>query len=358
MRVPMKKSALIVDAVTSIFTTVSSMVTNWEFVTSRITLCLLLTILGTSSLSIWNFASAENLDPGQVFRDCPECPEMVVIPAGTFLMGSSDAELARDLAQIQPEYGIFSLFGFSDRSTFKSRMASEQPQHSVSISKPFGLGRYLVTKNEYSKFEIETGYKGSNHCVLWNNHRFTNASGFNWSNIGVPQTDRDPVACVSWKDAKAYIAWLNGKIRKSSVESVGLYRLPSEAEWEYAARAGTRTARWWGDDIGSLNANCLGCGTWSGILRTSPVDTFHPNRFGLFDMLGNVWEFTEDCRYETYEDAPNDGSARKDEQCGKIVIRGGAWDSNPFVLRSADRGYSKVDDAVNDTGFRVARTLP
>jgi len=135
------------------------------------------------------------------------------------------------------------------------------------------------------------------------------------------------------------------------------YRLLTEAEWEYAARAGTMTAYPWGDEVGKGNANCIGCGSeWDG-RQTSPVDSFKPNAFGLYDMAGNVWQWVQDCYHNGYDGAPNDGSARTDGDCSRRVVRGGSWDFNPRNLRSADRGGVATDDRYVNLGFRVGRTL-
>ena len=158
---------------------------------------------------------------------------------------------------------------------------------------------------------------------------------------------------VSWADAVAYCEWL-------STETGKLYRLPSEAESEYACRAGTTTARWWGDGISYNRANFRESGSeWSGE-RTSPVDTLDPNPFGLHDMLGNVWEWVEDCWHEDYTGAPTDGSAwleANDGHCGRRVLRGGSWFIKPLFVRSAVRYWSKTDSRKNDMGFRLAQDI-
>ena len=141
-----------------------------------------------------------------------------------------------------------------------------------------------------------------------------------------------PAVCLSWRDADAYIAWLNTKVRKERpalTPGNGPYRLPSEAEWEYAARAGTTTARWWGEAIGSDHANCNGCGSpWDDRLLAT-VDSFAPNPFGLYGMLGNAWQWTADCWHPNYLHAPDDGGAWTEKNCTKHVIRGGSWNNLP-----------------------------
>jgi formylglycine-generating enzyme required for sulfatase activity len=172
------------------------------------------------------------------------------------------------------------------------------------------------------------------------------------------QSPRWPATCLSWKDAQAYVAWLNGKAK--GLKSP--YRLPSEAEWEYAARAGTDTARWWGALIGTNNANCAGCGSAWDAREIAPVGQFAANPFGLYDMLGNVWQWVEDCWSESYVGAPIDGSAAKNGDCKKRVLRGGSWSNLPVFLRSAARSRGAADgsdfDYSNYSGFRVARSLP
>jgi formylglycine-generating enzyme required for sulfatase activity len=262
-----------------------------------------------------------------VFRDCPDCPEMVVIPAGRVLMGSSEKE---------PE-----------------RFDSEGPQHLVSL-RWFALGKYDVTVAEFRAFVKETGYEAG--ACSW-------PEGTSWQSSGfVPAA---PVVCVNWHDAQAYIAWLNTKLRGSSsgtAKTDGPYRLPSEAEWEYAARAGTVTARWWGDSIGIGNANCNGCGSIWDNRQLAPVDSFSPNPFGLYGMLGNVWQWTEDCWNESYVGAPNGGAPWTTGDCGKRVLRGGSWSNLPKFVRSAARNRDDIArrgfDYASYAGFRVAMTLP
>jgi formylglycine-generating enzyme required for sulfatase activity len=164
-----------------------------------------------------------------------------------------------------------------------------------------------------------------------------------------------PATCLSWKDTQAYIAWLNAKTKR-------IYRLPSEAEWEYAARGGTDTARWWGAAIGSNNANCAGCGSPWDAKEIADVGKFQPNPFGLYDMLGNVWQWVEDCWNESYVGAPTDGSAWMSGNCQKRVMRGGSWSNLPVFVRSAARSRGDIDgkdfDYSSYAGFRLARSLP
>jgi formylglycine-generating enzyme required for sulfatase activity len=160
-----------------------------------------------------------------------------------------------------------------------------------------------------------------------------------------------PLINVSWDDVQQYVAWFSKMTDRP-------YRLLSEAEWEYAARAGTTTAYSWGDEIGKNNANCNGCGSEWDSRRTAPVGSFAPNQFGLYDMHGNVWEWVEDCLHTNYEGAPKDGSAWIAQgDCNNRVIRGGSWIGYAVGLRSALRFWFSADDHGTDLGFRVARTL-
>ena len=240
---------------------------------------------------------------GQSFRDCADCPEMVVVPPGQFMMGS-------------------------DASDGDSR-DNERPRHAVTVKAAFAVGKYHVTRAEYAKFVHATGHSTRNDCPNF--------------------TDRDPVVCVSWDDAKAYIAWL------SKTTGQG-YRLLTEAEWEYAARAGKTTARYWGDAIGKGNANCDGCGSRWDNKSTSPAGSFAPNPFGLYDMLGNAYQWVEDCYHGNYAGAPGDAAAWDSGARTIRVSRGGSWNSYPWSLRAAFR-YDGSPIRSTVIGFRLARTV-
>lgn len=232
-------------------------------------------------------------------------PQMVRIPPGTFIMGSPESEAGRSSA--------------------------EGPQRKVTLAYPFEIGRYEVTFAQYDAFAKDTKRKLP-HDVGWG--------------CG----DR-PVINVSWHDAQAYVKWLSDKTGKK-------YRLPTEAEWEYVARAGTTTAYWWGEAIGKNNAVCDGCGSqWDG-KQTAPVGSFKPNAFGVYDTAGNVWEWTQDCWHDDYTDAPIDGSAwleKNGGDCSRRVVRGGSWDDIPQDLRSALRFRYYAVGSSSSIGFRVAR---
>jgi formylglycine-generating enzyme required for sulfatase activity len=294
-------------------------------------------------------ANAQTTAPevGSVFRDCPDCPEMVVIPAGKFIMGSSPEEAARDVATA-PSF---------DTSTAKRSVITEQPQHEVTINAPFVLGKYPVTKAEFAAFVRETGYTSAPGCILYSLQYHVSPQS-DWKLPGFVQTERDPVVCVNWQDAKTYIEWLNKKVASSTDSTIeGPYRLPSEAEWEYAARAGTRTARWWGDSIGRNKAVCARCGSKWDQVQTAPVGSFHPNPFGLYDLPGNVWQMTEDCWEGNYADAPGDGFPRLTANCDTRVGRGGSWSSFPWLVRSATRTGFGSEGRRDYVGFRVAKKL-
>ena len=244
---------------------------------------------------------------GEVFRDCAECPEMVIVPAGSFTMGSPASE--------------------------EGHTGDEGPQRRVTISQPFAVGKYEVTFSEWDACVSAGGCNG---------HRPDDEGWGRGSR---------PVIHVSWNDAKSHVAWLSRKTGKQ-------YRLLTEAEWEYAARAGTRTKYYWGDSIDRNRANCDGCGSRWDDKRTAPVGSFGANGFGLHDVHGNVWEWVEDCWHDGYAGAPSDGSAwTKGGACGWRVMRSGSWVSYPRDLRSANRFRYDTGLRVNSVGFRVARTL-
>jgi formylglycine-generating enzyme required for sulfatase activity/pimeloyl-ACP methyl ester carboxylesterase len=298
---------------------------------------------------------------GSVFRDCADCPEMVVIPAGNFIMGSSSAEKS----------------WAASHGGSAGAVADEAPQHQVALPS-FALGKYDITRGEYAAFVRETGHSGSDGCGHGRAiFKWEKDPKLTWENPGMTQTDRDPVVCVNWQDAKAYIAWLNGKVRqKDSSTGDGPYRLPSESEWEYAARAGATTKFYWGDDDAAapahawFNANS-GCQNINGLFcehgQTHPVGTKPPNAFGLYDMAGNVWQWTEDCYDDSYASAPADGRANetpssdpqsKDHEGNCLrVDRGGSWMFPAWLLRSATRERNPADYRNAIMGFRVAKTL-
>jgi formylglycine-generating enzyme required for sulfatase activity len=278
--------------------------------------------------------------PGAVFRDCPDCPEMVLIPAGNFTMGSSAAEKSWAVS----------------RGATPGSVSDEAPQHNVSL-RSFALGKYDVTRSEYAAFVRETRRPTEVGCYDNGNPDSPKRAGASWQNPGFSQTERDPVVCVSWQDAQAYVAWLNGKMRRAgSASGNSPYRLPSESEWEYAARAGTSTRFWWGEDDGAAPAHAWYKDNSGG--QTHPVGLKPANSFGLYDMAGNVWQWTEDCYAESYANAPTDGSAAETGGTCLRVDRGGSWYYPAWLLRSATRERNPAGYRDTVMGFRVAKTLP
>jgi formylglycine-generating enzyme required for sulfatase activity len=270
------------------------------------------------------------------FKECDECPVMVGIPAGEFLMGSPAEE--------------------------PGRFDTEGPLHRVSV-KAFALGKYPVTSEQFLRFLKDSGHQPPPCNRLQNLSWRSPGRGQAYPPYSV-EPPKWPAVCLDWNDAQAYVAWLNVKAKAARPNLTNApYRLPSEAEWEYAARAGTVTARWWGDAIGSGHANCNGCGSKFDYHVLADVDSFPANPFGLYSMLGNAWQWTQDCWHESYAGAPTDGSAWTAEaDCTKHVVRGGSWDNVPIFVRAATRSGSTANGGEFDysslSGFRVARTLP
>jgi formylglycine-generating enzyme required for sulfatase activity len=274
---------------------------------------------------------SHDVTAGMQFRDCPKCPQMVVVPPGTFYM--------------QPQ------------QWFEKSWEPVQ----VTIAKPFAIGEYDVTREEYAQFVNKTGRAGGEGCQVTERGVFwAKKKNVTWDHPGFAQTKRDPVVCVSWEDAQAYVRWLNGKTN-------GSYRLPSGQEWEYAAQGGTITVAqtyYWGNAASHDRANfgldlCGHCGAkkegrdrW---LYTSPVGSFPSNAFGLFDPFGNVWQFTDDCYHNDAKGIPTDGSAWTiGGDCNYRAARGASFDDekpgggmNTFPATTRN----------NANGFRVVRNL-
>ena len=256
-----------------------------------------------------SWAGQAGLKAGEVFRDRlkngSEGPEMVVIPPGKFRMGD-----------IQGKYG-----------------KDELPVHQVNFQKAFAASKYEITFAEYDEFAKATGRK------------LPDDEG--WGR------GRQPVIYVSWEDNVAYAKWLSEQTGKR-------YRLPTEAEWEYAARAGTETTYWWGNEVQQGLANCTGCGSrWDG-KQPAPVGSFKPNAFGLYDTAGNVAEWVQDCGHENYEGAPTDGSAWEEKNggdCGRRVIRGGHWIVANLRVRSSSRFRNRPTYTGPAVGFRLVREI-
>ena len=249
-------------------------------------------------------SAAAAQEPGEAFSDTlrggERGPEMVVIYAGSFEMGCVSGEECYD---------------------------DELPVHTVTISQAFAVSKYEITFDDYDRFTAPNQVEDEG-----------------WGR------GRRPVVNVSWNDAKDYVGWLSSQTGQN-------YRLLSEAEWEYVARAGSATQFTWGSDIGEENANCGGCATEWDFFQTAPVGSFAANAFGLHDVHGNVWEWVEDCWNETYEGAPTDGAAWLSGDCSRRILRGGSYDDFHYDLRSAVRFANAADDHNKSLGFRVARTL-
>ena len=284
-------------------------------------------------------------ESGMEFQDCDICPVMVAVPPGTFLMGSPASEEGGD------DY--------------------EVPQHPVTISYPFAVGKYEVTREQFEKFVEATGYDASSSgCWTYReDDRWEIRQQDSWRTPGFSQDNDHPVVCISWHDAQAYVSWLSGKTGEQ-------YRLLSESEWEYVARAGTTGPFHFGSTISTDQANYNGNFTYGGgpvgIDRgeTVSVGSFPANRFGLYDVHGNVEEWVEDCWHGDYHGAPSNGSdgdyhgAPSDGsvwvtgvECGRRVLRGGSWFDFPWYMRSANRNWYEAWNRDSRNGFRVARTL-
>ncbi|MEM6625104.1 MAG: SUMF1/EgtB/PvdO family nonheme iron enzyme [Pseudomonadota bacterium] len=282
-----------------------------------------------------------DLDARATFRECAaeaQCPEMVVIPAGSFVMGSPDDETGR----------------FRD----------EGPQKEIEIQR-FAVGQFEITHQEWAR------------CVAFTDQAALLAAEDGEAIIGcAPLSDAGfgtgtyPAINLNWNDAQGYVRWLNWMISKDA--GGGPYRLLTEAEWEYAARAGTQTAYSWGDDAAEIctYANLANPDTqqkynlsWDVVdcegnyLETAPIGSFKPNAFGVYDMHGNVWEWVEDCYRDTLASQPPDGAPHTAGDCSRRVLRGGSWLNDPQLLRSAFRDRNDTGDRFNLVGFRVARTL-
>ena len=242
--------------------------------------------------------------PGTVVRDCEVCPELVVVPAGTFRMGD--------------------LSGGGD--------ADEGPVRTISIPRAFAVARYETT------------------FAQWDACSAAGACREGVDDIGFGRGER-PVILVAWKDAQAYAKWLSELTGKP-------FRLLSEAEWEYVARAGSETRFPWGNDVGHAKANCDGCGSAWDDERTAPVGSFPANALGVHDMVGNVYEWIADCGRYSYDGAPSDGSVEEaDGACGLRMMRGGSWLSLPRASRPANRVRNPIGYRDVNIGFRVARSL-
>jgi formylglycine-generating enzyme required for sulfatase activity len=242
-----------------------------------------------------------------IIQDGDFAPQLILLPRGEFMMGSADGDARAD--------------------------DDEKPQHRVRIGYRLAVGRYAVTFEEWDRYADDAAWPRSKHLEPYS------PADEGWGR------GARPVINVSWEDIQGYLRWLSGKTGQR-------YRLLSEAEWEYACRAGTTTAYHVGSGITHFDANF-----GNKVGKTVEVGSYAPNDWGLYDMHGNVWEWVDDCRNDSYKGAPEDGSAWASGDCSRRVLRGGSWGFDPGDLRSARRGRVLPDLRVNGLGFRVARTL-
>jgi formylglycine-generating enzyme required for sulfatase activity len=277
-----------------------------------------------------DMAQATAPAPGSVFRDCPDCPQLVVVPAGSFVMGTAAREVGRG--------------------------RDEGPAHRVAIA-AFALGRSHVTRAQFAAFVQAAHYQASGGCNEFHADRVPPYQWqlnpqLSWQSPGFAQADDHPVVCVSFDDAQAYVRWL-------AQQTSHAYRLPSEAEWEYAARAGTTTARFWGDsqEGACQHARVADDQCRDARANTVAVASYAPNQFGLYDMLGNAWQWVEDCYHDSYVGAPTDGRAWTAGDCQVRVSRGGAWNVVPRNVRAGLRARDPSGSRGPYAGFRVARAL-
>jgi formylglycine-generating enzyme required for sulfatase activity len=283
---------------------------------------------------------------GQSFRDrlkgggeCQHCPDMVVIPSGSFTIGSPLAET--------------------------DSLQNEGPQKRITFSQPFAVGRAEVTRGQFRAYVERSGAQPGTGCRSWDGREWRHDDRRSWMSAGFTQDDSHPVVCVSWDDIVGYVQWL-------SRETGYTYQLLSEAEWEYAARAGTGTMYYF--DAGSdqlcrygntadaeakkafpdwMVAHCS-----DGFLHTAPTGRYQPNRWGLYDMIGNAAEWLDDCFNDSYRNVPLDGGSMTSGDCGARMHRGGSWRSDPGGARVAFRGYNISRERYDSIGFRVTRVMP
>jgi formylglycine-generating enzyme required for sulfatase activity len=281
--------------------------------------------------------------PWEVVRDCPHCPELVVVSAGEFVMGSSREDIDNGLGA-----------------------TNEGPQHRVFIKHPVAVGRFEVTRDQFETFVRASGYKIGDRCYTLENNTPRERADRSFRSPGYAQSAVHPAVCINWRDAKAYVEWLSQSTGKA-------YRLLSEAEWEYVARAGSTLPYGFGKDATEVCKFANGADQSAKLAMlptdyaymncadsypyTAPVGSFKANAMGLFDLLGNVWEWTEDCFYDDYLTAPSDGSARAGAGCQARAVRGGSRFSTGKSLRPAVRAKATDSARYDDVGFRVARVL-
>jgi len=293
--------------------------------------------------------AAVTAKPAKIIRDCPTCPEIVVVPPGKFMMGTAGGAEELDEA------------------------SGESPQIAITIEKAFGLGKTEISTAQYAEFIRESGYKPDLGCRLWNDRWVVDSKG-DWRGAGqlrAPKPD-SPAVCVSWSDAKSYAAWLSKKTGK-------MYRLPSESEWEYAARGGTTAPRYFGVNSFEGVSISLACDHGNvydvtaqavypfpvpyarckdNAADLAAVGSYKANAFGLHDMIGNVWEWVEDCYTASYWGRPqNEKAWTWQGGCETRGLRGGSWTSRPSDARSARRQQAAMTARTTYVGFRVARDV-
>lgn len=275
-------------------------------------------------------------EPGSIIQDCPTCPPMTVLPPGRFKQGSA----------------------YDDHDA----LAAEKPQHIVRIRKPLAMATTELTVANFRQFVIDTK-RDLQGCETYDGE-WHHKAGASWLDPGFTQADNHPVTCVSWNDAVAYARWLSAKTGHH-------YRLPSASEWEYAARAGSDAQVPWSPGLQAAceNANVADRSAarrypkWSvfackdGYVNTAPVGSFKANPFGIDDMLGNVFEWTQDCWHDDYSKAPIDGAARTDGDCNEHELRGGSWFSSPAFVRLAYRTHYATGYRSASIGVRLVRDM-
>jgi formylglycine-generating enzyme required for sulfatase activity len=275
-----------------------------------------------------------------VFRDCDSCPDVVVVRAGEFMMGSSKSEIEAGTAE-----------------------DNEGPQRKIVIPQSLAVGRFEVTRDQFEAFVRNSGHKVGEKCWALENNEPRERTDRSFRNPGYLQNGSHPAVCVSWDDATAYADWLSTTTGKS-------YRLLSEAQWEYTARAGMAAATVpeadmcaFGNGADQTARQAKLPGNWAylactdGYSHTAPVGSFKANAFGLYDLMGNVWEWVDDCYGRNLTEIPADGRARTSDDCREHTVRGGAWSTPARMLRTAVRAKAPAGARFDDVGFRVVRTL-
>ncbi|MDF2180410.1 formylglycine-generating enzyme family protein [Aliiglaciecola sp. CAU 1673] len=279
---------------------------------------------------IFCFLLTKSAHANEGFKDCDDCPEMIEIPSGKFTMGTPADEL--------------------------KRAENEGPQKEIVFERSFAMSKYEITVADFSAFVETSGYQVEGKCYIISGEDWRESSEHNWQNPGFSQDNAHPVTCVSWHDANAYTNWLS--------QQTGLnYALPSEAQWEYAARANTQTTFYTGVTIDATQANFNGAKTYGegkeGEYRqkSTQVGRFPANPFGLYDILGNMFEWTADCWYEDLSKIPTDGGILVISPCDKRTWKGGSWYNDPQHVRPGFREGGDPSVRANDIGFRVVRNF-